>query len=482
MNQGRLLLIPPEHPEALQPLLDGLSLQFALQQLATRRSTLLYLPTLESEAFRRLQKYPGDLSKNNHRTLVLLPRILAYILRCRPAYICLAAEAFYVRDPFTMEALHPPQDTGLTFGPTDLVEVLVKFTRVSFAQLKTQHFPMNHAWIRQLPDAVTINDADRLELGMKVARGFEMLTYDTRSQAVDAVSDILKLLHAVRNSLDRLPSDQEIQSWGKVEDSDSWLSIDYTDFEHELDQESLDAPLNRKRAGQDRAQNELREMVARFKSFVDEDDSSQSDLRSSGDSDDLASITQENVMDELEATALEKTTDSIEFNEARFMTIMKGWSSGPSKICQEMLSAKTTQRGLDIASDSRVDAHDSDEQLEKLSKAMESELLGLGALQNTGSKNPRAIPFAEAFRLDESRLDTAQQENQEHGGEEEDSTDLNLATNMLESFKSQAGLAGPGGNLMGLLGIRLPRDDDGSNGARATPNVANISVDEADEH
>jgi hypothetical protein len=37
--------------------------------------------------------------------------------------------------------------------------------------------------------------------------------------------------------------------------------------------------------------------------------------------------------------------------------------------------------------------------------------------------------------------------------------DLNLAKNLLESFRSQAGLPGPGGNLLSRLGIVLPRDE-----------------------
>ncbi|KAF9201261.1 hypothetical protein BGZ59_002826 [Podila verticillata] len=38
--------------------------------------------------------------------------------------------------------------------------------------------------------------------------------------------------------------------------------------------------------------------------------------------------------------------------------------------------------------------------------------------------------------------------------------DLNLAKNLLESFKSQGGLPGPGGNLLSRLGIVLPRDEE----------------------
>ncbi|KAG0333069.1 hypothetical protein BG004_000989 [Podila humilis] len=38
--------------------------------------------------------------------------------------------------------------------------------------------------------------------------------------------------------------------------------------------------------------------------------------------------------------------------------------------------------------------------------------------------------------------------------------DLNLAKNLLESFKSQGGLPGPGGNLLSRLGVVLPRDEE----------------------
>ncbi|KAG0280695.1 hypothetical protein BGZ95_009162 [Linnemannia exigua] len=57
-------------------------------------------------------------------------------------------------------------------------------------------------------------------------------------------------------------------------------------------------------------------------------------------------------------------------------------------------------------------------------------------------------------------------EEEEEGGEVDQEMvdlDLNLAKNLLESFKSQGGLPGPGGNLLARLGIILPRDDDDDN-------------------
>ena len=47
--------------------------------------------------------------------------------------------------------------------------------------------------------------------------------------------------------------------------------------------------------------------------------------------------------------------------------------------------------------------------------------------------------------------------------EEFNDVDLGLAKNMLESFKGQAGMAGPAGNMLKAMGINMPRDegDDG---------------------
>ncbi len=57
------------------------------------------------------------------------------------------------------------------------------------------------------------------------------------------------------------------------------------------------------------------------------------------------------------------------------------------------------------------------------------------------------------------------QESQPEGESDDDGDggvdiDYNLAKNLLESFKSQAGAAGPAGNLLSMMGIVLPRDED----------------------
>ena len=57
-----------------------------------------------------------------------------------------------------------------------------------------------------------------------------------------------------------------------------------------------------------------------------------------------------------------------------------------------------------------------------------------------------------------SSLDKGDLDDDEEGGEE---VDYQLIKNFLESFKSQAGMSGPVGNLVGRLqqGWQLPRDE-----------------------
>ncbi|KAG0087782.1 hypothetical protein BGZ92_006977 [Podila epicladia] len=57
-------------------------------------------------------------------------------------------------------------------------------------------------------------------------------------------------------------------------------------------------------------------------------------------------------------------------------------------------------------------------------------------------------------------LPSDDEEDDHQVSSEEVDIDLNLAKNLLESFKSQGGLPGPGGNLLSRLGVVLPRDEE----------------------
>ncbi|KAF9975766.1 hypothetical protein BGZ73_000437 [Actinomortierella ambigua] len=64
-------------------------------------------------------------------------------------------------------------------------------------------------------------------------------------------------------------------------------------------------------------------------------------------------------------------------------------------------------------------------------------------------------------KVEEEEVVEEEEEEEEEAQASEVNVDLNLAKNLLESFKSQGGLPGPSSNLLGRLGIVLPRDDEG---------------------
>ena len=92
---------------------------------------------------------------------------------------------------------------------------------------------------------------------------------------------------------------------------------------------------------------------------------------------------------------------------------------------------------------------------------LEAELKEAGALNldPTPSKPAGLKGLAKAQQGEDIVRD---QDLDDESEDEELDIDFNLAKSLLESFKSQGGMAGPGGNLLGLMGMQLPRDEDDS--------------------
>ena len=91
-------------------------------------------------------------------------------------------------------------------------------------------------------------------------------------------------------------------------------------------------------------------------------------------------------------------------------------------------------------------------------QGMETELKAAGALNldPLPQRNHRAL----GVESHNGERDGAEVEEEEEEDDDADvQIDFELAKNLLESFKSQGGSAGPAGNLLGMLGMRLPRDE-----------------------
>jgi len=299
---------------------------------------------------------------------------------------------------------------------------------------------------------------------MKVTSGFEMLITDPKSRDNRVVREVRILLDDLSTEEDAaLPTDQEISQWPEVtrEDDEKWLDINFEDFERELEGKSQDkkprgtpgvfGPEPPSGFGDAKTQADLKKIVERFESFLNDEtatiDGAEMDDMDFDDDDE----------DDSDEDSEDEDKD-VSFDENEFARMMREMMGMPSEephgaIKTEPISSTKGQRIEEVDSDEEVDENEAGE-LQKIMQRMEAELEEEGALNLDPTPKKLAALKSKAHQDGE----TAQDSEDESDGEV--NIDFNLAKNLLESFKSQAGMAGPGGNLMGMMGMQLPRDED----------------------
>ena len=504
LHAGRLLIIPPpldsdaklRTPKKVSPI----SMEEALGIISAEPDSLLHYPNLQSEAFERIRHYPDQIADNLHHAMLTIPRKVAYMLYCRPEMISAIVEAFYLRDPIALQSLRQQgEDQGGSgdnpFPVEDLVSVSVRFAKAGYAQLKSQHFSPPTAWHgRILHSQLNANSQskDRLEMGMKVTCGLVMLVTDPQNQEKDVVVYIRRLLGSISKGGVQLPSDDEMDRWDKRQDDEGWLDIDFDDLEHELsnrnDGRSSSAEEKGPGFGDKRAQENLRRLVQRFESFMNDD--------SAG----LDGVDDDNLSENDDDDDDEDDEGDVSLDEEEFSKMMREMmglpvlSSPPPTTTTHHISSQASVASVlggqileEIDSNESInvdgDSEHEREEVERIMHGMETELRQAGVLD----VNPRTMPLEkkkekmdlEANKTsslkDDSLLRINEIEDEDDDGEEETKgdreeevvgeedvnvdVDVQLARNLLESFKAQSGLAGPTGNLLASLGIHLPRDD-----------------------
>ncbi|KAK4179710.1 putative small glutamine rich protein with tetratricopeptide repeats 1 [Triangularia setosa] len=488
IHQGKLLIIPLDNQQPNK----NLTLTSAISIIKSTPSTLLHSPFIEAESFYRLEKYPSAISSSTHYSLATIPRKLAYILHSRPQSIAPATEAFYLRDPVSLKPLlFPSASTPLIFPPNDLITISIRFTKVLYAQLKSQHFsPPPPAWKSLLHTAEveaatnpTFDSAQkklaRLELGTKLTTGFELLCAGDKAETHPnrVVREVALLLEDLAEDGEEgvLPTDEQIEKeWGdaKKEDDDGWMDIDYTQFEKELTGSGSGSKASKAEKtkgergfGDANTQADLQKIVERFEAFLnDEDAGVDGAVLGNEDEDDDEMDVDDDEDESDDDEEWEDEDKEVSFDEEQFQRMMKEMmglpgDDGKSSLAQTA-STTTNDKGRQKSAaveeldseDDEEDEGDEAEEIRKMMQQFESELKGLGALSLDPKATSREIRIKDVGSL-------SKEEESENDGEEVD-IDYNLAKNLLESFKSQAGMAGPAGNLLGLMGVTLPRDED----------------------
>ncbi|KAJ4421497.1 hypothetical protein N0V85_000144 [Neurospora sp. IMI 360204] len=542
INRGQLRIIPLLPSSSSSPpsskAHNQISLHEALSIIRTNPNILIHSPLIEAEAFYRLEKYPGQIASSLHHALVTIPRKLAYILHERPKAVAPAVEAFYLRDPASLKPLLSPTPDSLLLPPTDLVTISVRLTKVLYAQLKSQHFDPPPVWREHFLQAAQLNEGGglsvsekdegkqalqklqtlaRLEMGMKLTTGFEILARGAEKSDSRVAREVALLLEDLAEDGEEaaLPTDEEIRMWKDVdrEDDDSWMDIDFADFERELaGGGGVQGQSEQQKAGEDNrdaggetiptfgdatTQADLRKMVSRFEAFLN-------DETAGLDGAEIDEMDQDDDDDDDEDSDIDMDSEDedkeVSFDEEQFSRMMREMMGIPTTPTSATTKSETTAsqnpdtrgtgkgkgKGKGKDEDEDMDmGKDEQEELEALMAQMEKELNSYGALQLDPQKaktktstralkgeveegsskgETRKIVKTTAANGESDDDDMDDDEEEEEGGGDAVDLDYNLAKNLLESFKSQAGMAGPASNLLGLMGMTLPRDEEYSDG------------------
>ncbi|XP_048449060.1 protein ecdysoneless homolog [Rhincodon typus] len=438
--------------------------------------------------------YPEKIYADRHRAYCYVPAGIAAVLKRRPDLLAPAIQAFYLRDPIDLCACRPFK----LFLPETRVMTLVTFTKCLYAQLQQQRFTPDRRSGYTLP-AQSDQHFKAHALGTKLAHGFEILcskcsqrspssktqsnissdplwegfisslkkndyfrgelegsarykdllqmaeiyfqhsvSRPTSLPALSPGEQILQLLQSLSYSVEELQKEGDNLP---PDDDDSWLDISPEELDQMLEEASGRKLLNSARQ-EEGLDYDLSDVTKNMKAFVSKVSSHEGAEipRSSATSQvefDVNSFTGalERILgvesDELDSDDLDEEED------------------------YDLLDSDTESDTKEGKSEEDMSATETLENIRDYMKQMDQELAGT----QIGKSFTKITDKGGSDGLDVS------EEAEGESGEEDlkvlpVDVDLNLVENLLESYSSQAGLAGPASNILQSMGIRLPDNQD----------------------
>jgi hypothetical protein len=250
-----------------------------------------------------------------------------------------------------------------------------------------------------------------------------------------------------------LPTDEVIAKWKDIgrEDDESWMDINFEDFERELKGEGKQkssapgvfGPEPPSGFGDSKTQADLRRMVERFESFLN-------DENAGIDGAEMADMDLDDDEEEEDDIDLDSEDEdkNVSFDEKEFARMMREMMGMPREEQDEVVdpsgiaTLQPTKEPRVAAEVESSDEENMDEasEMKKVMERLEVELNEAGAL-NLDTTTSKLSAFKEKAKAERGEEDTKNhrtdnESNDEYDDEEID-IDFNLAKNLLESFKSQ---------------------------------------------
>lgn len=476
------------------------SLKFLINNENESRAT----EAIQNAVKSKIADYPARAKRNMHHVRVRVPMSVAQVLKHEPCLISLAVEGFYDRDIDTMKYA-AKMERFLSKGKAEeLVLVNVMMSRAMYAQLMHQTFqaPKCYPMPSRSGDAAGYLEA---ELGMKIACGFEMVYWQMKKEGEEGKgSTWSKYFGSLEKSgyfEGLIPGSKEYKRLmenaeeyyrksnlfvrtsemlsAPVRHIDEILALPHSanDFRsQEVPPSDDDSWLY---SGEDELNSALQEREkelelynSKLKSKQKSKESQDSGPSSSKDFDDfdprgIAKTMQAFVHKVSSYKGAEvpenRNLEEVDLDVDRFMKDMESVMKGQG--CKDVADDGDSEEG----SSSDMDFDEFDDGSDVAEEDNDGEDTFMGSYSDALNNELKNTSLKKSFiRANEEPSKKSEGASNATDDMDEDFTpvdvDLNLVKNFLDSFSSQQGLPGPTSNLLGLMGVKLPQDDDKSKG------------------
>uniref|UniRef100_A0A1W7RDC2 Protein SGT1 n=1 Tax=Agkistrodon contortrix contortrix TaxID=8713 RepID=A0A1W7RDC2_AGKCO len=496
-HSGELCIIPlPKTPEG-KKLLPGINptIPQVLKLFSAHSEDFVASKSIKAAVYKRINGYPEKIQTCLHQAHCYIPAGIAVVLKQRPALVSAAVQAFYLRDPIDLKGCR----IFKTFPPETCVMASVAFTKCLYAQLIQQTFVPDKRSGYSLPPR-SHPEYKAYELGMKLAHGFEILCSKYSSASPDSKKQILNVslwdsfLRALQKNnyfkgeiegsaqyLDQLqmaenyflqtvansessvavsPGEEIMTILKKKsfnledlkkssdilppEDDDSWLEISPDALDQILKETS---GRNKSASASEEKQNyDLTEVAESMKAFISkvstykgaETPWSSAEGPVSFDVDSFTEALDKILgpnSEELDSDDLEEEED-FEFLDSDEEPDLKADSQGDTASWNE-----TTKN------------------LQTYMNEMDHELSST-TIGKSFTNQKKEVRSGKVFPHEDPNTDLEGNQSKEDPDTTPVDIDVNLVTNLLESYNAQVGLPGPASNILQSMGVYLPDNTD----------------------
>ncbi|XP_037659865.1 protein ecdysoneless homolog isoform X3 [Choloepus didactylus] len=493
-HHGELCIIPvPRKPAAVSWLpTTPPTVPQALNIISAHPEKILASESVRAAVNRRISGYPEKVQASLHRAHCFLPAGAVAVLRQHPRLVAAAVQAFYLRDPTDLRACR----IFKTFLPETRIMTSVTFTKCLYAQLVQQRFvPDRRSGYRLPPPSHPQYRAH--ELGMKLAHGFEILCSKYSPHFSDSKKSLVTTSPLWAGFLDSLKKKDFFK--GMIEGSAQY-------------QERLEMAKNYFQLSVNRPESflamspgeeiltllqtipfDVEELKKQEATLPPEDDDHWLDLSP----DQLDQLLQE-AAGKKESEPIPKE-EELNYNLTQVSESMKAFISKVSthkgaelphvpseapitfdadsflNYFDKILGPRPHESDCDDLEEEDFECLDSDDDLDLETQDPGEKASLKGTLNNLKSYMAQmdqelahtsiGKSFTTRKQVEPLFQTTSISSDEEDSGTRESvmtpvDVDLNLVSNILESYSSQAGLAGPASNLLRSMGVQLPHNTD----------------------